>query len=136
MAAEQTATLTGTAAGSPRTDDGADGRFAGLPRAALSDDLVLIEARTHRARRRGLARLDSLAPDHALHIPGTPSVHTFGMRFDLDLIWLGRDGAVVRVDRAVPRGRTRWCLRARSVIETVAGRADAFLAAGAPAATR
>ena len=94
---------------------------------------MLIEAATHRSRRRGLARLDRLAADHALHIPQTPSVHTFGMRFDLDLIWLASDGTVVRVDRAVPRGRMRFCLRARSVIETVAGQADAFLAAGAAA---
>ncbi len=113
-----------------------DRRFAGLPRTTFPGGLVLIEATTHRSRRRGLARLDSLAADHALHIPGTPSVHTFGMRFELDLIWLGRDGSVVRVDRTVPRWRLRSCRRARAVIETVAGQADAFLAAGAPAASR
>ncbi len=106
-------------------------RFEGLPRRELGGGLVVIEARTHRSRRRGLARLDALAPEHALHIPQTPSVHTFGMRFSLDLIWLGGDGRVVRVDRDVPRGRMRLCRKARSVIETVAGRADAFIAAGA-----
>jgi uncharacterized membrane protein (UPF0127 family) len=52
------------------------------------------------------------------------------MRFALDLVWLGADGAVVRVDRAVPPRRMRTCLRARSVVEVAAGRADAFLAAG------
>jgi uncharacterized protein len=108
-----------------------DGRFAGLPRTALRDGRVVIEAENRRARRRGLARLDRLAPDHALHIPQCPSVHTFGMRFDLDLIWLSKAGTVVRVDRGVPRGRIRVCLRARSVIETVAGQVDGFLSAGA-----
>lgn len=110
-------------------DDGADGRFAGLPRRRLQGGLVVVEARTHRSRRRGLARLDSLAPDHALHIPQTPSVHTFGMRFALDLIWLARDGSVVRVDREVGPGRMRLCTRARSVVETVAGEGDRFAAA-------
>ena len=110
--------------------DGADGRFAGLPRRPLAGGLVVIEAQTHRSRRRGLARLDVLAADHALHIPQTPSVHTFGMRFALDLIWLDRRGGVVRVDRDVPRSRMRFCGRAGSVVETVAGHADAFLAAG------
>jgi uncharacterized membrane protein (UPF0127 family) len=119
-----------------RVQDGVDGRFAELPRTSLTGGLVLIDAATHRSRRRGLARLDSLAADHALHIPQTPAVHTFGMRFDLDLIWLRRDGRVARVDRGVPRARMRFCLRAGSVIETVAGQADAFLAAGAPAAVR
>jgi hypothetical protein len=51
------------------------------------------------------------------------------MRFALDLIWLGKHGAVVRVDRAIPARRIRVCLRARSVVETLAGHADAFLAA-------
>jgi uncharacterized membrane protein (UPF0127 family) len=57
------------------------------------------------------------------------------MRFALDLIWLDRHGEVTRVDRHVPPLRMRTCVRARSVIETLAGEADAFLAAGvAPAA--
>jgi uncharacterized membrane protein (UPF0127 family) len=105
-------------------------RFDGLPRRELPGGLVVIEAETHASRRRGLARLDHLPADHALHIPQTPSVHTFGMRFDLDLIWLRRDGSVVRVDLAVTPRRLRWCLGARSVVETVAGEADAFVAAG------
>jgi uncharacterized protein len=105
-------------------------RFDGLPRRELPGGLVVIEARTHASRRRGLARLDELPGDQALHIPQTPSVHTFGMRFDLDLIWLRRDGSVARVDRAVGPRRMRLCLGARSVVETLAGRADAFVAAG------
>jgi uncharacterized membrane protein (UPF0127 family) len=105
-------------------------RFAGLPERSLSGGLTLVEAKGGKARRRGLARLDSLPADHGLLIPKCPSVHTFGMRFPLDLIWLGKDGAVVRVDRAVPPRRMRLCVRARSVVETVGGHADAFLSAG------
>jgi uncharacterized membrane protein (UPF0127 family) len=112
-------------------EDGDDGRFRGLPRRVIGDERVVIEAATRRSRRRGLARLDRLAPDHALYIPRTSSVHTFGMRFELDLIWLGQDGSVVRVDRDVPRGRIRFCPRARAVLEPAAGEADGFLAAGA-----
>jgi uncharacterized membrane protein (UPF0127 family) len=52
------------------------------------------------------------------------------MRFSLDLIWLDRRGHVVRVDRDVPPGRMKSCLRARSVVEAGAGTGDAFLAAG------
>jgi uncharacterized membrane protein (UPF0127 family) len=106
------------------------GRFAGLPVTEPGDGLVVIEAQTRKSRRRGLSRLASLDPAHALHIPQTPSVHTFGMRFALDLIWLDGQGHTVRVDRAVPPRRMRLCLRARSVVETNAGQADTFLAAG------
>ena len=111
-----------------------DGRFDGLPTADYPGGLTLIEAQTHRSRRRGLAKLDALPATHALHIPATPSVHTFGMRFALDLIWLSKDGVIVRVDRDVAPRRMRFCRPARSVVETVAGQADAFLAAGVGAA--
>ena len=105
-------------------------RFAGLPHRALPGGLTVVEANSGKSRRRGLAKLDSLPGDHALLIPKCPSVHTFGMRFALDLIWLGKGGAVVRVDRAVPPRRMRVCTRARSVVETAAGQADAFVSAG------
>jgi len=107
-----------------------DQRFRGLPVKGLSNGLRLIEARSQRSRRRGLARLDTLPADVALHIPGTPSVHTFGMRFALDLIWLGKDGTVARVERNVGPRRVAVCLKARSVVETPAGAADRFIAAG------
>jgi uncharacterized membrane protein (UPF0127 family) len=51
------------------------------------------------------------------------------MRFPLDLIWLSKDGEPVRVDRAVPPRRLKWCVRARSVVEANAGTADRFVAA-------
>ena len=79
---------------------------------------------------RGLARLDSMPDWIALHIPRCRSVHTFTMRFPLDLIWLDKAGGVVRVDRSVPPRRLRSCWRARSVVEANAGTADAFVAAG------
>ena len=78
-------------------------------------------ANTFRARLLGLA-LRARPPDHALLLPRTRAVHTFGMRFDLDLYWLDADGRVVRVDRVVPRRRLRACARARSVIELPAQR--------------
>jgi uncharacterized membrane protein (UPF0127 family) len=111
-----------------------DTRFDGLPITDYAGGLTVIEARTHKSRRRGLSKLGTLPATHALHIPQTPSVHTFGMRFALDLIWLDKTGTTVRVDRDVPARRMRFCPQARSVIETVAGQADAFLNAGVGAA--
>ena len=54
----------------------------------------------------------------ALLIPRCRSVHTFGMRFPLDLYWLDAGGEIVRVDRGVPPWRISRCGRARAVIET------------------
>ncbi len=105
-------------------------RLDGLPGRALDGGLHVAEAATRRARARGLARLAVLPAGRALHLPRCRSVHTAGMRFELDLIWLAADGAPVRVDRDVPPRRLRTCLRARSVVECNAGEAPAFLAAG------
>jgi uncharacterized membrane protein (UPF0127 family) len=105
-------------------------RLDGLPARELRGGLRVAEATTRRSRMKGLAKLDALPPALALHIPRCRSVHTVAMRFALDLIWLDRDGRVVRVDRDVPPGRMRSCLRARSVVEAGAGTGDAFLAAG------
>jgi uncharacterized membrane protein (UPF0127 family) len=51
------------------------------------------------------------------------------MRWPLDLVWLGGDGRVVRVDAGVPPLRVRTCRAARAVIEVPAGGAPAVVAA-------
>jgi uncharacterized protein len=104
-------------------------RLDGLPSRPLGYGLVVFEAATPLARLRGLAGLASLDPGVGLLLPRTRSIHTAGMRFGLDLIWLGHDG-VVRVDRGVAPLRHRLAWRARAVVEVPAGRADAFLGAG------
>jgi Uncharacterized ACR, COG1430 len=75
---------------------------------------------------RGLA-LRREPPCEALLIPRCRSVHTFGMRFRLDLVWLGRGGRVLRIDRDVPPWRVRSCRGAIEVLEVAAGRADAMM---------
>lgn len=108
--------------------------LARLERRALPGDLNLLVAADRRARRRGLARLAALPADQALLITPCRSVHTIGMRFALDLLWLDGEGAIVRVDRAVAPWRLRSCRRARAVIEVTAGEGERYAGAlaGAP----
>jgi 3-hydroxybutyryl-CoA dehydrogenase len=77
-------------------------------------------ARDPLARLLGLAGLRALPPGVGLLLPRTRSVHTFGMRIALDLVWLDREHRVVRVDRAVPPRRVRACRAARHVVEVPA----------------
>jgi uncharacterized membrane protein (UPF0127 family) len=82
--------------------------------------IQIVDARGF-ARWRGLAFRDPPAAPEALHIPRCRSVHTFGMRYPLDLVWLDGGGAVVRIDRGVRPCRVRCCRAARSVVELHAG---------------
>jgi uncharacterized protein len=104
-------------------------RLEALPGRELPGGLRVARADTRAARMKGLAKLDAMPPHYALLLPRCRSIHTFTMRFPLDLIWLGKDGSPVRIDRAVPPNRMKLCLRARAVVEANAGTADSFLAA-------
>lgn len=106
-------------------------RFDGLERVALPGGLTLVIAGDRRSRRRGLAHLDAdrWPAGWALGFERCRSVHTIGMRFALDLVWVDADGMVVRVDGAVGPRRVRTCLAARGVVEAAAGEGERFAAA-------
>ena len=101
-------------------------RLAELPVIELADGLRVYQAGTWATRRDGLAGLPELPDDSGLLIAPCRSIHTIGMRFALDLVWLDADEDVRTVahDIAPRRQRTDW--RARSVIEVAGGRGDAF----------
>jgi uncharacterized membrane protein (UPF0127 family) len=102
-------------------------RLDRLPARELPGGARVVEATGPRMRLLGLAGLRAMPARTALHIPRCRSVHTFGMRFALDLVWLDAAGRPVRIDRGVPRRRLRSCRAARSVLEAAAGTAEAFL---------
>jgi len=83
---------------------------------------------THVERTRGLLGRDGLDPTHALVLARCTSVHTIGMRFPIDVIAFDPDWAAVDVRTLAP-GRVSWPRRrVRNVIETAAGRGQAFTA--------
>jgi uncharacterized protein len=95
--------------------------MTGTRAAAWPDGWMIREATSRRARGRGLLGRRALSAREGLWLP-VRSIHTIGMRFALDLVWLAGDGRVVRVDEQVGPGRLRTCLRARGgVVEVAAG---------------
>lgn len=76
-------------------------------------------AATRSARRRGLRRRDAM--EGALVLRPCRQVHTFGVRFPIDVAHCARDGRVVRVARLRPRRVSRIVLRAAFVIEAEGG---------------
>ncbi len=79
----------------------------------------MIEASTPWSRLIGLAglALADLPRDHALLLRPCRSVHTFGMRFDLDLVFLTSAGDVLAAERGVGPGRIRTHRGAAAVLE-------------------
>ena len=70
----------------------------------------------------GLLGRRALPPGAGLWLTPCAAVHTVGMRFSLDLIFLGRDLRVVRVARNVPANRlVRGGRGAHSALEIAAG---------------
>lgn len=70
-----------------------------------------------RARLLGLAFLGREEGGPGLLIPRCSSVHTFGMRFPLDLFFLDESGAPLTVRRRVPARRLVSARNADSVLE-------------------
>jgi uncharacterized protein len=82
-------------------------------------------ASTSRARRTGLLKHTSLAPGEGLWIVPSEGVHTAGMKFAIDVIFLSRSRTVLKVCPGMPKWRLALCLRAHSVLELPAGTAEA-----------
>jgi uncharacterized protein len=65
----------------------------------------------------GLALLSRERAGAGLLIPRCRSVHTYGMRFELDLLFLDERGRVIELRRSVPPCRLLRCPGAMAVLE-------------------
>jgi uncharacterized protein len=78
-------------------------------------------ADTSSKRRTGLLKHERLEPGDGLWIVPCESVHTFFMKFPIDLVYLDRKQKVRKVRHAVPAWRLSMCLTAHSIVELPAG---------------
>jgi uncharacterized protein len=102
-------------------------RLERLPKTVFDDGSVAYEASSFASRLLGLAFLRELPLDHALFIPHCHSVHTFGMRFAIDVAFVDDLGVPLRIERSVPPGRVLVERGAFSVIECRAGEIERFV---------
>lgn len=92
-----------------------------MPELDSPGPLRVAVARGPVARLLGLALLREPPRGRALLIPNCRSVHTFGMRFALDLLFLDGGWRLLRLDQGVPPRRVRSCRAAHAVLEAPAG---------------
>jgi len=79
-------------------------------------------ARSLWARTKGLLGRKSLGNEEALLIEPCSSIHTFGMAFPIDALFLSRDGRVVHLVKEMKASRiSRHVFSARMVLEAPAG---------------
>ena len=72
-------------------------------------------------RTKGLLGRKGLAPGEGMWIVPCESVHTFFMRFPIDLVYIDRKQRVRKVRSSVPPWRLSACLSAHSILELPAG---------------
>jgi len=75
-------------------------------------------------RMRGLLGRRGLESGEGLLLKPAGSVHTFFMRFPIDVVFLSREGDVLKVARALPAWRLAGARRAKAALELGADEAD------------
>jgi uncharacterized membrane protein (UPF0127 family) len=68
-------------------------------------------------RLRGLIGREDLATDQAFLLERCRSIHTFGMRFPIKVVWLDEEMRAIGIQTVRPR-RFAWNIRARHTLET------------------
>jgi uncharacterized membrane protein (UPF0127 family) len=76
------------------------------------------------SRMRGLLGRRGLESGEGLLLRPAGSVHTFFMRFPIDVVFLSRDGEVLKVAGALPAWRTAGARRAKAALELAADEAE------------
>jgi uncharacterized membrane protein (UPF0127 family) len=78
-------------------------------------------ADTSAKRRTGLLKHTELKPGEGLWIAPCEGVHTFGMKFPIDVLFLNKKKKILKARPDMVRGRIAFSLLAHSVLELPAG---------------
>ena len=78
-------------------------------------------ADTSAKRRTGLLKHTGLKPGEGLWIVPCESVHSFGMKFSIDVVYLDRKKKVRKIRKEMVPRRISACLTAHSVLELPVG---------------
>jgi uncharacterized membrane protein (UPF0127 family) len=109
---------------SPLLRDAAGGYQLVAERSGRTVATDLLIAFDSASRNTGLLHHKSLDPQTALFIAPCNSIHTFFMKFSIDVAFMAKDGRVIKRRTRIPPWRLSMSLRAHSVIEFAAGVLD------------
>lgn len=72
-------------------------------------------------RLKGLLGTKNLPKGQALLIRPCNSVHTFGMHYSIDVLFVSKEGQILKIVADMPSGKVAWCRGSAFVIELAAG---------------
>lgn len=78
-----------------------------------------------KSRREGLLKRTGLDDGEGLLISPCEAIHTFGMKFAIDVVFIDKKRRVRKVLHALPRNRIGFCFTAEYALELAAGTARA-----------
>lgn len=87
-----------------------------IPEVRLADTAAL--------RMKGLLGSQPLSMQQGLLITPCNSVHTFGMGYSIDVVYLNKKNKVIKIIEALKPTRISGCLTASKVLEIAAGSAE------------
>ncbi|MHC1694383.1 MAG: DUF192 domain-containing protein [Eubacteriales bacterium] len=75
----------------------------------------------------GLLRSSSINDGEGLLLSPCRQIHTYGMKFDIDAVFLDRDMKIIDIFENIPPGRmSRYYMKGRMVLELPAGTAKKY----------
>jgi uncharacterized protein len=86
--------------------------------------LRIVVAKTFLQRAVGLLGRSKLSIDEGMYFPNNRSVHTFGMLFAIDVVYINEYDDIVEIRHSLPPFRVSWCRHARGLCELAAGGAS------------
>jgi uncharacterized protein len=77
----------------------------------------VLQATNFIQRASGLIFRKELLSDEVFHIQPCNSVHSFGMKYSIDIVYLDKAGVILKIIENMKQRRINWCFKAHSVLE-------------------
>lgn len=87
----------------------------------VKTEYTLFKANNFIQRAFGLIFRKKLLLNEVFYIQPCNSVHSFGMSYSIDVVYLDKIGIILRIIKNMPKRRINWCLKANSVLEFKSG---------------
>lgn len=90
----------------------------------IKTEYVVSSACNFVERASGLIFRQQLLTNEVFYIKPCNSVHTFGMKYAIDVVYISKTGIVLKIIKNMQKGKISWCFKAHSVLEFKSNTSD------------